>query len=66
MPCVLGPAFLCKERIMSSHHSSKQKVLAAPLVLQGNEELEKHINYQKLQVAELAIFLGKTHLVNAA
>lgn len=46
---------------MSSRHSSKQKVLAAPLVLQGNEELEKQINYQKLQVAELAIFLGKAH-----
>lgn len=52
--------------MMSSHHSLKQKVLTAPLILQGNEELEKQINYWNLQVAELAIFLGKTHLVNAA
>lgn len=34
--------------------------------LQGNEEFEKQVNYWKLQVAELAIFLGKTRLVSAA
>lgn len=51
---------------MSSRHSSKQKVTAAPFVLQGTEELQKQINYQKLQVAELAIFSGKTNLVNEA
>lgn len=66
MPCVLVPAAPWKERTMSSHRCSKQKVLTAPLILQGNEEFEKQVNYWKLQVAELAIFLGKTRLVSAA
>lgn len=44
-PWSIVPAPLWKEGMMSSHHSSKQKVLTASLILQENEDLEKQINY---------------------